>query len=284
MHDTMEKRFGKRHALQNSELLAKAQSTCERHYGVKCNFQLDEFRKQIAETNIKLFGVSNPMQSIEIQNKVCDSLEKHYGVRYPLQSKDIMEKTISTNRGKYGVNCVFQSENIKKKIKETCKKTYGVEYYAQSPEFHKKSHKRYYNPKYPDMTFGSSWEFIVYDFLSENHIDFEYQPSISMPYEYKDTKHTYHPDFLINGKVYEVKGNQFFRINESTGDEVMFCPYRDEDWTDEKYDWMCGLYEAKHQCMIANNVIILREHDIQNISVDMFFKYSARLSCCSQST
>lgn len=120
------------------------------------------------------------------------------------------------------------------------------------------------------MTFGSSWEFLVYDFLLENKIGFEYQSSISFSYEYKGTKHTYHPDFLVNGKIYEVKGDNFFRINEITGNEEMFCPYRDKDWSDEKYDWMCGLYEAKHQCMLANNVIILREKDINNLSVSMF--------------
>lgn len=69
------------------------------------------------------------------------------------------------------------------------------------------------------MTFGSSWEFLVYDFLLENHIDFEYQPAISLPYDYHGTHHTYHPDFLVNGKIYEVKGDQFFRTDDITGKE-----------------------------------------------------------------
>lgn len=50
----------------------------------------------------------------------------------------------------------------------------------------------------------------------------------------------------------------------------MFCPYRESDWTNEKYDWMCGLYEAKHQCMIDNNVTILRENTVKNMNRDMF--------------
>ena len=116
------------------------------------------------------------------------------------------------------------------------------------------------------MTFGSSWEFLVYDFLLENHIVFEYQPSISIQYEYKETHHTYHPDFIINDKIIEVKGDNFFRINKSTGKEEMFCPYRDEDWSNEKYEWMCGLYEAKHQCMISNGIIILCENEINNLA------------------
>lgn len=146
---------------------------------------------------------------------------------------------------------------------------YGVEHYSQTSYFTKKIHKRYTNAKYPNITFGSSWEFIVYDFLTEHNIPFEYQVE-PIDYEYDGKTHKYFPDFLVNGRIYEVKGDNFFRINESTGKEEMFCPYRDEDWSDEKYDWMCGLYEAKHQCMIANSVTILRHSQIKNLTIEMF--------------
>ena len=91
-------------------------------------------------------------------------------------------------------------------------------------------------------------------------------------YEYQvDGKtFTYHPDFLINGKLFEVKGDQFFRINESTGKEEMFCPYGRKKLGEERWNWLCKKFEAKHQCMIKNNVLILRDKDIHNLSVDMF--------------
>lgn len=120
------------------------------------------------------------------------------------------------------------------------------------------------------MTFGSSWEFLVYDFLLENHIEFEYQPSISFDYVYDNKHHTYHPDFKIGDKIFEVKGEQFFRINESTGQDEMYLPYRRPEWSNEHYNWICGLYEAKHQCMLKNNVIIMRESDIKNLNIDIF--------------
>ena len=195
---------------------------------------------------------------------------KKLGVEYPSQSPKIIEKTIATCIERHGVEHPSQSEVFIEKTKQTNMKRYGVEWYSQTPEFHKKAHKPYVNPKYPDMTFGSSWEFLVYDFLTEHDIQFEYQPTISIPYEYKETHHTYHPDFRIGNRIVEIKGDHYYRINESTGKEEMFCPYRDKDWTDEFYNWKCGLYEAKHQCMLANNVIILREQDIKNLSVDMF--------------
>ena len=120
------------------------------------------------------------------------------------------------------------------------------------------------------MTFDSTWEVKVYEFCKDNNIEVEYSPSITYEYEYDGRIWTYHPDFLINDKVYEVKGDNFFRVNESTGKEEMFCPYRYTEWSDEYYQWMCGKYEAKHQCMIKNNVLILRDKDIRNLSNDEF--------------
>ena len=112
----------------------------------------------------------------------------------------------------------------------------------------------------------------MYEFCKDNNISVEYSPKISYEYDYDGRTWTYHPDFIINGKVYEVKGDYFFRINESTGQEVMFCPYREPEWTDEYYVWKCGQYEAKHQCMLRNNVPILREDDIDNLSLRTFIE------------
>ena len=59
-------------------------------------------------------------------------------------------------------------------------------------------------------------------------------------------------------------------INESTGVEEMYCPYRYPEWSDEYYNWMCKKYEAKYQCMISNKVKILRESDINNLNIGNF--------------
>jgi hypothetical protein len=55
-----------------------------------------------------------------------------------------------------------------------------------------------------------------------------------------------------------VKGDHFF-----DKDGKMRCPYRNKVWTDEEYADKCALYEAKHQCMLANNVQILLGSDCQ---------------------
>ena len=130
----------------------------------------------------------------------------------------------------------------------------------------------YINPKYPNIKFTTSWEFKVYDFLIENHIEFEYQPEIAIPYEYDGTTWTYHPDFRVGDRIVEVKGDNFFRINEETGKEEMYKTWRDPNISDEEYEWQCGKEEAKHQCMITNNVTILRKKDIDNLSIESFIK------------
>lgn len=93
----------------------------------------------------------------------------------------------------------------------------------------------------------------------------EYSPKTKFDYECHGEHHVYYPDFLIAGKLYEVKGDYFFKVDESTGKEVMVCPYRHKSWTDEKYRHMCEIYEAKHQCMLANSITILRWKEINNL-------------------
>lgn len=102
-------------------------------------------------------------------------------------------------------------------------------------------------------------------------MEFEYQPNISFDYYLNDERHTYHPDFKVRQKIIEVKGDQFFRINESTGVEEMYCPWRYPEWSDEYYAYKCALFEAKYQCMKQNGVIILRANQINNLSIKMFY-------------
>ena len=60
--------------------------------------------------------------------------------------------------------------------------------------------------------------------------------------------------------------------NKETGKEEMYLTWRDPKLSDEEYEWKCAKEEAKHQCMIANNVIILRQTDIDHLAVESFIK------------
>ena len=91
-----------------------------------------------------------------------------------------------------------------------------------------------------------------------------------MKYEYDGRTFVYHPDFKICNRIVEIKGDQFFRINESTGKEEMFCQYGRKKLGEEKWNWLCGKFEAKHQCMLKNNVVILRDDNIKNLTIELF--------------
>ena len=101
----------------------------------------------------------------------------------------------------------YAATDIRDKAYETSKNVYGFEHYTQSIEYHKNRRHKYHSNKYPGLTFDSNWEVLVYEFCKDNGIDVEYSPPVSFEYEYDGLTWTYHPDFLINGKLYEVKGD-----------------------------------------------------------------------------
>ena len=238
----------------------------QEHCSCKCAQTDRNVRLKNEKTCEERYGVKYGGASDQAKSKSKDTCLNKYGTEYSFQSEIVKQRIKDTNIRKYGVDNPGKSPMIIFKMEQSMMECYGVKHYAQSLEFHQKAHKKYTNPKYPDMTFGSRWEFKVYDFLIENSIEFEYQLE-PIQYEYDGKTYYYIPDFLVNGRIYEVKGDNFFRINESTGKEEMFCPWGRKKLGEEKWNWLCGKYEAKHQCMLKNNVIILRNYDIENISL-----------------
>ena len=253
----------------------KIKQTCIEKYGEDYYSKTFEYKNRVKETCIEKYGVDSYLKTNEFKDKLKHTCLDKYNSEYYLQSNDYKEKSKKTLFDKYGVENIFQDKSCKEKIKQTNLKKYGVENYAQTNEYIYKFKKtclekygvesfsqtnefaKYHRKQieYNGLTFDSSWEIIVYQYCKENNIPCEYQPDITFEYEYDGKKHYYHPDFLINGKLYEVKGGQFFDGNK------MINPY------DRTQD---GLYEAKHQCMIKNDVIIL--NNISNEVINKILK------------
>ena len=160
----------------------------------------------------------------------------------PEAMKDAKKKYEMTCVETYGATSYFGSDAYK----QFCLETFGVENIAQCKDLHKKS--RY---QFETLQFDSAEELAYYVFLKQLRVSFEYKPD-PIPYQYDDKTWQYFPDFKIGSHYVEIKGDHFFRA-----DGTMFCPYRREEWTDERYEWECGKYEAKHQCMLNNNVKII---------------------------
>ena len=66
-------------------------------------------------------------------------------------------------------------------------------------------------------------------------------------YIFNGKQHFYFPDFYVDGYYVELKGDHFFKE-----DGTMQNPY------DHSQDL---LYEAKHYCMLKNNVKIIRQSE-----------------------
>ena len=248
------------------EVQQKKEHTCLKHFGVKNQNQSEEIKQKIRNTCLSKYGTENPTQSEQIKNKIKQTMKARYGVEYYLQSEKFRNDTRNKCKSKYGVEYPLQSKELLEKSKQTKLKKYGAEHYTQTEQFHKNRRRKFQSKRYPGLLFDSTWEVKVYEFCQDNNIPVEYSPSIRYEYYYMEQKHIYEPDFLINGKLYEVKGEHFFRRNKATGKEEMFCPYGRTKLSKERYDWLCGLFEAKHQCMIANNVYIIRKRDMKNLS------------------
>jgi len=136
---------------------------------------------------------------------------------------------------------------------------YGVEYSGQSPILLQKTiennikNNGYFKTStvynYDNINFNSSWEIYYYFYLKYNNIPFIYSPIDKEFYYYYDNKkHRYFPDFKVYDRYVEIKGEQFF-----DKDCNFICPYKKED----NYK-----YKAKWDCMMENNILILKRNDI----------------------
>ena len=238
-----------------------------------------------------------PACSLRVVEKMKRTKEERYGdSRF-----NNHEKAVITLNNQYGVSNVSQIPGVQDRVKKTSISKYGKPHYNQSeeyrnriPEIRQKMTKKwvlfwnddntYVSTRYDteeynvnvgkwqhELQMDSSWEIELFVFCKLNNgLDVDYQPNLTIPYEYDGEIHSYHPDFIINGRIVEVKGDNFFRINPETNKEEMYCTWRNPKWSDEYYEWRCGREEAKHQCMIANNVVILRYNDLSNLNINLF--------------
>lgn len=259
-------KYGVEYAAQSEEIKKKTEQVNLEKYGTIYAAQSEYVKNKIRQTNLERYGVDNYSKTQECLNKMKNTCMEKYGVDNYSKTNEFGDKYRNTMLNNYGVEHYSKTPWYKIKCENTClerygdryyrninkaKETnlerYGVTFYTQTQEYSKIRRKRV---EYDGLTFDSSWEVIVYKYCKKYNKNFEYQPNVKLEYEYDNKKHYYQPDFLIEGKLYEVKGNHFFE-----GDK-MICPYnRNLDIREE----------SKYQCMIKNNVIILRGDDIKRI-------------------
>lgn len=227
--------------------------TCNERYGTTNGGGIPSSLEKIKSTNLKKFGTTNVFSSAYGKNKIKNTCLKKYGCEHYQSSKEFLEKIKKTNRKKYGVDFPLQCKKIMDKTKETCKNKYGVDWFSNDPKIESSHHTKYF---FDNLNFDSLPEIAFYIWLKDHKIEnFEYKPKISFKYICEDKVHYYMPDFRVGDNYIEIKGDHFFKDNR------MICPFKNKNWTVDDKKKIDDLYESKHQCMLENNVRILRSKE-----------------------
>ena len=268
------KKFGKTHFMKTKEGVKSVKLSKKRKYGnenynnsqkmvetkLKKNngkYESEETIQKKRATKLQHFGDANynnsqkmvetkrkknngKYESEETIQKRKNTNLKHCGFEFNFQSPENKEKSKQTCNSTYNVPFTAQSQQKKDNTEKTCLKKYGVKHHMQYPEIAKKTRVKYV---FNDIGFDSSIEIAYYIWLSDHQIPFEYQPNITFEYQFNNKVHKYLPDFKVNDTIVELKGTHFFN-----NDGIMQCPFN------HTLDLQ---YEAKHQCMLQNNVKIV---------------------------
>lgn len=97
---------------------------------------------------------------------------------------------------------------------------------------------------YDNIFFRSKPELCFYIYNKDQGKDIVYEPHPYFKYQCEDKEYYYKPDFLLENKLYEIKGDYFF-----DDDGNLINPY------DRSLD---NIAKAKQLCMEEHNVTVLK--------------------------
>lgn len=259
-----------------SSLKVMASGHLMRVHGINSKTYYDTFLYKKDEDKCVICGNTTPFISLKKgYNNVCcgackfKTKEYRYnlkkGINNSTKFKEAKQKDEYKNKHRENKLKLYENNpEIKEQISNSLK-----EYHKNDPNaFEKASNAittaiaegklrtRYF---YDNTNFDSSWEIIFYIAMKLNNKDIK-RCDFKIPYSYIDNiTRNYVPDFIINGELYEIKGLHFFENMNPNG--KMICPFNRNQRTAEENSFIDGLYEAKHQCMIKNNVKIITNID-----------------------
>lgn len=129
----------------------------------------------------------------------------------------------------------FEKQTMDLRRSETMKKYVKNLPDSEFTSWINRSFKRYYTDEYYFDSFPELCFYLYHKHLKHNIV----RSTKQLIYFYNDEKHYYLPDFEIDGQLYEIKGDHLF----------------------EKMLRHGTIDNAKYQCMLQNNVIILQSHE-----------------------
>lgn len=232
----------------------KRKATNIERYGDAFPQRLEAAQEKRRINYLTATGYDHPSKNPEVKAKAVDTFLEKYGVPNPSQSPEIVNRIKKSKELRYGDSTYHNIE----KMRATNLKRYGTECCWGNHDVRAKCRQRY---KYENATFDSSWELALFIKLSDEGVAFKYQPDTFFEYTFEDKVFRYFPDFQIGDQWVEIKGDQFFE-----GDKMINPFDRSQD----------ALYEAKHQCMLQNNVQIWRRNEMKNVLNYIKLRYGKR--------
>ena len=234
---------------------AAYRSTSLAHYGVEHPSKSEVVRNRMKQTLIDRYGTTVIMNIDGVREKARATSRSRYGTDYPAQNPAILAKSKDTMFKRYGTTNTMRVPMFVEKAKRTLRANYGVDSMMRSEELLLKSRQTKFNKQKKENCIKveggyldpSSWECKVYELCVKHHLNFKYHP-MALPFEFEGRIRHYEPDFEIDGRLYECKGDQFIRD--------------DGRWQSVYDHSMDDLYEAKHQCAIKHGVRILTAFDM----------------------
>ena len=163
--------------------------------------------KTITTNNIR-YNADYPMQCQWFQDEITQTSLSKYNVKRYSMTEEWLKKYEATSNDKYGANNIMQTDIGKIAFRNSCLKTLNVEHPSQSHNVRLKQQSKY---SFNNTKFDSAPELAFYIWLSDNNVNFEYQPNIFFEYEFNQKIHRYYPDFIVEGQYIEIKGDHFFK-------------------------------------------------------------------------
>ena len=255
-----QERYGVNHPLENHEIYAKTQESLMKNKGVTSPLKDPDTLKKAEETTMKNHGVRNIFMKPGFHEESDAKKLERYGSKNNInkikqtvsafseeKKAEIQQKRIATNISIYGYESYFGSQAWKKHILDK----FG--------SFNFNHRYDYYN-----IQFDSSWELAVWIYCIDHNIPIIRNVFTHFTYEDAiNNKHDYYPDFMINGKLVEIKGDQYFNPDGTMGYPYTKLHHDSDELTPEEKSFLNDLYERKHQCGLANGVEFWRGETCQ---------------------
>lgn len=248
---TLKERYGVNNPGQIEEVKRKIAATVKNKYDSVSSFlHSEKAAEKRKKTNLKKYGAEFPLQSEAVQSRITDR-HAFTSNDNPMHMKQSVEKRKETLNERYGGE-VFSSPEIREKIKQTNLEKYGVKWSTQRKDFNsfvKNRRPHSWKYMYKGCMYDSSWE-VALMIYAEDHSQQIERCADCFKYKFEGKTYSYFPDFMYEGQLVEIKGDQFFENGR------MVNPFNSSQ--NEKY-------EAKHRCALEHNVKFMTYEDMKLI-------------------